>query len=105
MPAASSRRRDANMRYAGDDPVPLSEALGAVGAELGLPAGNAYGTLEDHWAEVVGDDIAAHAHLVSLREGVLTVAVDGPIWATQMRYLETAVVDRAATVLGRDVVN
>ena len=92
------------MRYAGDEPVPLSDALAAVGAELGLPAGNAHGTLEEHWADVMGDDIAAHAHLVAVRDGVLTVAVDGPIWATQMRYLEAAVVERAATVLGPGVV-
>jgi len=38
--------------------------------------------------------------LVSVRDGVLTVAVDDPIWATQLRYLETAVVERAAALLG-----
>ncbi len=88
------------MRYAGDEPVPLADALAAVGAELGLPAGNAHADLEAHWAEVMGDDVAAHARLVSVRDGVLTVTVDGPIWATQMRYLERAVVERAAAVVG-----
>ncbi len=92
------------MRYGGDEPVPLSDALAAVGAELGLAAGNAHGNLEAHWAQVMGDDVAAHAHLVSLRDGVLTVTVDGPIWATQMRYLETAVLERAASVVGPGVV-
>jgi predicted nucleic acid-binding Zn ribbon protein len=92
------------MRYAGDEPVPLSDALAAVGAELGLPAGNAHGMLEERWAEVMGDDVAAHAHLVSVRDGVLTVTVDGPIWATQMRYLETAVMARAEAVIGPGVV-
>jgi hypothetical protein len=92
------------VRYAGDEPVPLSDALAAVGAEFGLPVGNAHGDLEAHWAEVMGDDVAAHAHLVSVRDGVLTVTVDGPIWATQMRYLETAVVERAASVVGPGVV-
>ncbi|MDQ1432070.1 MAG: hypothetical protein QOF40_2672 [Actinomycetota bacterium] len=92
------------MRYAGDEPVPLSDALAAIGAELGLPAGNAHGLLEERWSEVMGDDVAAHAHLVSVRDGVLTVTVDGPIWATQMRYLETAVMARAEAVLGAGVV-
>jgi predicted nucleic acid-binding Zn ribbon protein len=92
------------MRYAGDEPVPLSDALAAVGAQLGLPAGNAHGDLEAHWADVMGEDVAAHAHLVSVREGVLTVTVDGPIWATQMRYLETAVLERAEAVVGPGVV-
>ncbi len=92
------------MRYAGDEPVPLADALAAVGAELGLPAGDAHGTLEQHWVEIMGDDVAAHTRLVSVRDGVLTVTVDGPIWATQMRYLETAVMERAATALGPGVV-
>ena len=92
------------MRYASDEPVPLSDALAAVGAELGLPAGNAHGDLEEHWSDVMGADVAAHAHLVSVRDGVLTVTVDGPIWATQMRYLETAVIERAEAVVGPGVV-
>jgi predicted nucleic acid-binding Zn ribbon protein len=87
-------------RYAGDEPVPLADALAAVGAELGLPEGNAHGELETHWVDVMGHDVAAHARLVSVRDGVLTVAVDDPIWATQLRYLETAVVERAAALLG-----
>jgi predicted nucleic acid-binding Zn ribbon protein len=87
-------------RYAGDEPVPLSDALAAVGAELGLPAGNAHGELDAHWVEVAGADVAAHARLVSVRDGVLTVAVDDPVWASQLRYLETAVVERATALLG-----
>jgi predicted nucleic acid-binding Zn ribbon protein len=87
-------------RYADDEPVRLADALAAVGAELGLSPGNAHGELDAHWQEVVGDDVAAHARLVSVRDGVLTVAVDDSIWATQLRYLETAVVKRATAVIG-----
>ena len=92
-------------RYAGDEPVRLTDALAAVGSELGLPPGNAHGELDARWNEVVGDDVAAHARLVSVRDGVLTVAVDDPIWATQLRYLETAVVERATAVVGAGVVS
>ncbi len=88
------------MRYAGEEPVPLSDALAAVGAELGLPAGNAHADLEARWADVVGDDVAAHAYLVSVRDGVLTVAVDSSIWATGLRYLETTLVERATAIVG-----
>jgi predicted nucleic acid-binding Zn ribbon protein len=91
-------------RYAGDDPVPLSDALARVGDELGLAPGNAHGTLEARWSEVMGADVAAHARLVSVRDGVLTVAVADPIWATQLRYLEPAVVARATALLGPAVV-
>jgi len=84
--------------------VPLSEALAAVGAELGLPAGNAHADLEARWTDVVGGDVAAHAYLVSVRDGVITIAVDSPIWATGLRYLETALVERAAAIVGPGVV-
>ena len=91
-------------RYAGDDPLPLSDALAKVGAEFGLAPDGAHATLDTRWAEVMGADVAAHAHLVSVRDGVLTVAVDDPIWATQLRYLEPAVVTRATALLGPGVV-
>ena len=87
-------------RYAGDEPVPLSDALAKVGAELGLPPGDAHATLTERWDEVVGADVAAHARLVSMRDGLLTVAVDDPIWASQLRYLEPAIVTRATALLG-----
>ena len=77
-----------------DEPVRLSDTLAAVGAELGIPAGNVHGRLDEHWVDVVGADVAAHARLVSVRDGVLTVSVDDPIWATQLRYLETTVIER-----------
>jgi predicted nucleic acid-binding Zn ribbon protein len=91
-------------RYAGDDPVPLSDALAKVGAELGLAPGDAHGTLAARWGEVVGADVAAHARPSSVREGVLTVTVDDPIWASQLRYLEPAIVTRATALLGPGVV-
>jgi predicted nucleic acid-binding Zn ribbon protein len=91
-------------RYAGDEPVQLSDALAAVGRQLGIPDGNVHGALDDHWADVVGAEVAAHARLVSVRDGVLTVSVDDPIWATQLRYLETAVVERATALVGPDAV-
>jgi predicted nucleic acid-binding Zn ribbon protein len=91
-------------RHAGDEPIPLSDALARVGAELGLAPGGAHATLEARWDEVMGADVGAHARLVSLRDGVLTVAVDDPIWATQLRYLEPAIVTRATALLGPGVV-
>ena len=91
-------------RYADEEPVRLSDALAKVGAELGLAPGGAHGTLDARWSEVMGADVAAHARLVSVRDGTLTVAVDDPIWASQLRYLEPAIVARATALLGPAVV-
>jgi predicted nucleic acid-binding Zn ribbon protein len=91
-------------RYAGDDPMSLADALAAVGAELGLPAGNPMRDLDEHWHEVVGAEVAAHAHLDSVREGTATITVDGPIWATQLRYLERTIIERATALVGPEIV-
>ena len=91
-------------RYAGDEPVPLSDALAKVGKELGLAPGDAHGSLDARWSEVMGADVAEHARLVSVRDGALTVTVDDPIWATQLRYLEPAIVTRATALLGPGIV-
>ncbi len=72
--------------------------------ELGLPESSAFDALSARWSEIVGVEIAAHARLDSVRDGIATVTADGPIWATQLRYLETAIVEGAAVVAGAGVV-
>ena len=86
-------------------PTRLGDALRAVGAELGLPEPDLVATLLDRWADVVGPSVAAHARPRSLREGVLTVAVDAPPWATQLRYLEHDIRARLREISGRDSVH
>jgi predicted nucleic acid-binding Zn ribbon protein len=82
------------------DPVPLGDALAVVRAELGLPNDDVLTTLESRWPDIVGTDVAVHAQLVGLRDGVVTVAVDSPPWATQLTYLEAVLVERAAAITG-----
>ena len=36
----------------------------------------------------------------SVRDGVCTIEVDGPAWATQCEYLESDLIERAASALG-----
>ena len=93
------------MRYAGDEPVPLGDALAAVSEQLGLGSTDALLTLERHWPAVVGDDVARHARVESVRDGTITITVDGTVWATQLRYLEAVIVERACRHLGDDVVS
>ncbi len=86
------------------DPTSMAEALRAVGADIGIPDTDALAVLTRRWPEVVGDAIAAHARLQTLRGGVLTVAVDGPEWATELRYLGADVRARVTDLVGADLV-
>jgi predicted nucleic acid-binding Zn ribbon protein len=87
-----------------DDPVPLKDALAAVGRDLGVPDTDVHGRVVEVWREVVGSVVAEHALIRSVRDGVCTVAVDEPVWATQLRYLERGVLERVAAVVGPGIV-
>jgi hypothetical protein len=88
-----------------DAPTPLADALSEVGAELGLPDPGLVGVLTERWPDVVGAAVAAHARPRDIREGTLTIAVDAPAWATQLRYLEGDIRARFAAITGRDAIH
>jgi predicted nucleic acid-binding Zn ribbon protein len=83
-----------------DEPARLRDTLAAIGAELGLPRAGAVEALRRAWESAVGADVAAHASIRSLREGVLTVVVDTAPWGTQLRYREAELVRWANHVTG-----
>jgi predicted nucleic acid-binding Zn ribbon protein len=86
-----------------DEPARLRDTLAAVGADLGLAPG-ALEALTQRWPELAGAELAAHSRVGALREGVLTVVVDAPGWATPLRYLQPEVLARAAEAVGEGVV-
>jgi predicted nucleic acid-binding Zn ribbon protein len=83
-----------------DEPVRLGDAIARVGKELGVPAVDALSMLGARWADIVGPVIAAHATPRSVRDGECTIEVDGPVWATQLRYAANEVLDRANDYCG-----
>jgi predicted nucleic acid-binding Zn ribbon protein len=86
------------------DPVPIADVLATVRAEYGLPESDAFVALAKRWSEVVGPEVVAHARLESVRDGTASIVADGPIWATQLRYLENEICDRANALVGADTV-
>ena len=55
------------------------------------------------WADAVGDAVAAHVKPIKLDGTKLIVEVDDPAWATQLRFLETALKQRLLEVAGATV--
>ena len=95
---------DRRARSDDDGPTPLVDALREGGSQLGLPEPDLVASLGDRWAEVVGPAVAAHARPRNFRDGTLTIAVDAPPWATELRYLETQIRARLAAISGGDSV-
>jgi predicted nucleic acid-binding Zn ribbon protein len=87
-----------------EEPRRLRDSLAEVSADLGLPEPDALAYLIEEWESLVGPDVAPHCRLTSLRDGVLRVTVDTAPRGTQLRYLERDLVERAASLLGPDVV-
>lgn len=85
------------------DPRPLRTSLDAFARATGAPNARALEVVFARWAELVGPAVAAHASPVSLRDGVLSVAVDDPAWATAVRTLSAEVLRRVAECVGEAV--
>ncbi|WP_419837302.1 DciA family protein [Candidatus Poriferisodalis sp.] len=68
----------------GREPRPISDSIQAVTAGFGS-RGRAM-DLNERWTEAVGEAIAAHSQPERLDAGRLTVVVDDPAWATELRY-------------------
>lgn len=53
-------------------------------------------TVFSRWVELVGEPVAHHVRPLKLDAGVLVVEVDDPTWATQMKFLESDLLQRLA---------
>ena len=87
-----------------DEPRPIGEGIDRVLKGLGNPGVRASTTVFGAWAELVGEEVAAHARPVSLDGGCLLVAVDAPVWATKVKFGQSALLRHCAEVLGEGVV-
>jgi predicted nucleic acid-binding Zn ribbon protein len=80
-------------------PEPSSASTGAQSATTARDLGGVFG----RWDEAVGPAVARHVQPVKLDGERLVVEVDDPAWATQLRFLERAVIDRLAQVTGATI--
>ena len=52
----------------GDEPVLLRDAVAAVGRDLGMPAPDQFASLSDEWPAIVGEVLAPHSSVRSVRK-------------------------------------
>jgi hypothetical protein len=56
------------------------------------------------WDQVVGPQIAARARPLRLRDGVLEIRVDQPVWMQQLQLMKPQILSRLAQRLGRETI-
>jgi predicted nucleic acid-binding Zn ribbon protein len=66
----------------------LGLSLDRIVRHLGGPSASSVATLFQEWDAIVGAPLCDHTKPLSLTDGCLTIAVDDPAWASQLRFLE-----------------
>ena len=72
--------------------------------KAGNPEDVAKAMVMARWAQIVGDDLAAHCTPLNLVDGQLTVQAESTAWATQIRMLGPVILGKLATAVGPNVV-
>ena len=83
-----------------EDPQPLLSAIGGLLDTRGWQQRAAMGSVFGRWAEIVGQDLAAHTRPDSFADGELAVTADSTAWATQVRLLAPVLLRRLNDELG-----
>jgi predicted nucleic acid-binding Zn ribbon protein len=78
-------------------PRPLELALEAVATRTGPLTTLA--RLQARWPDVAGDAIAAVCEPISERAGIVTVACDSAVWASELSLMEAELTRRARVAL------
>jgi len=86
------------------DPQQLRAGLDRVVQSLGMPSTSALEKLFHRWADIVGPELAGQCRPVKLDKGRLIIEAPDRAWATELRWLESSLVERCAEAVGVGVV-
>jgi len=78
----------------------VRDSIDDVARRLGRPSMVPLANLLANWHDVVGPAVATHVRPVGVREDILLVDVDEPIWRTQLGFLEADLLRRVEEVAG-----
>jgi len=55
------------------------------------------------WNDIVGTKLAGHAKPVKIKEKVLYIAVDDPLWLAQIKYIKHDIIDKLCIAIKDDI--
>jgi predicted nucleic acid-binding Zn ribbon protein len=84
---------------------PASQLVPQVMKKLGLEQRLQQSQVFFLWPEIVGSEVAHHAQPVSLRNGLLVVAVDHPVWLQELsRFHKPLMLQKVQERVGKKTV-
>jgi predicted nucleic acid-binding Zn ribbon protein len=83
-----------------EGPTELAGELARLARRPGWSERLGAARVEAAWSDIVGAELVAHCEPVRLAGGVLVVRAASPVWATQLRYLTSQLIERSEVVLG-----
>jgi predicted nucleic acid-binding Zn ribbon protein len=86
------------------DPRMLGDVFGRLVTDRGWSSPVAVGSVLSRWDELVGADIALHCRPESFENEVVAVRCDSTAWATQLKLLTPALLQRFEQALGPGIV-
>ncbi len=87
----------------GKPPRALNEVLGKVLRRMKVSDETTALGVFSHWREIVGDSIADNVVPKRLEKRRLTVEVEDPAWATQLKFLESQLLSTLKAHVGDEV--
>lgn len=86
------------------DPRMLGDVFGRLVTDRGWSSPVAVGSVLSRWDELVGADIALHCRPESFENEIVAVRCDSTAWATQLKLLTPALLQRFEQALGPGIV-
>ncbi|HHU08557.1 MAG TPA: DUF721 domain-containing protein [Intrasporangiaceae bacterium] len=96
--AGAGGRRD------GRDFSLIGDQVDALVADRGWDIDVAAGAVMGRWGQIVGAEVAAHTQPVTFEDGILTVRCDSTAWATQLRLMQSVLLQRISDDVGAGIV-
>lgn len=78
----------------------LGASIDKVMRHIKAPSPDVLSAVFGRWPEIVGEDMAAHARPSYIDGQTLVVNADDPTWASQIRWLESQMLEQIEKVSG-----
>ncbi|MHB9004266.1 MAG: DUF721 domain-containing protein, partial [Coriobacteriia bacterium] len=104
----TSRQFDAEARYVMGErerpPTSLKQGLKKILSSLDKNGLLTTAGIIEVWDDVVGPEIAGHTFISGLKDGVLIVLVDSPVWSTELNAMAEQLRNKLSQELGQKTV-